>query len=286
MTMAIMLGMIALFFVGIIAILYITLKRTRSFDDYAVAGRSFGPWYVAMCYVNSWWPGTVFISFAGISVASGVFGFYGLAYSTLGLSFMYFIATRAWRWGKKYNLVTQPDLMRLRYMSKPVGVVCSIIGAIAILPWTILGMQALATVFHIASNGSWALPVCLIAGLIVIMIRQIWTVQMGMRGLIYTDMYQGLFAYVLAAIVCVFLLVSPSSPANWGMLSHMSDNLLKVPGDGGSYGPMYLFCQIFTGVVGALCWPMSFVNRVRHIHHRRLIFNLTTEKMQDRKSVV
>lgn len=99
--MAIMLGMIALFFVGIIAILYITLKRTRSFDDYAVAGRSFGPWYVAMCYVNSWWPGTVFISFAGISVASGVFGFYGLAYSTLGLSFMYFIATRAWRWGKE-----------------------------------------------------------------------------------------------------------------------------------------------------------------------------------------
>lgn len=259
MTMAIMLGMIALFFVGIIAILYITLKRTRSFDDYAVAGRSFGPWYVAMCYVNSWWPGTVFISFAGISVASGVFGFYGLAYSTLGLSFMYFIATRAWRWGKKYSLVTQPDLMRLRYMSKPVGVVCSVIGAIAILPWTILGMQALATVFHIASNDSWALPVCLIAGLIVIMIRQIWTVQMGMRGLIYTDMYQGLFAYVLAAIVCVFLLISSSSPANWGMLSHMSDNLLKVPGDGGSYGPMYLFCQIFTGVVGALCWPMSFV---------------------------
>lgn len=63
--MAIMLTMIALFFAGIIAILYITLKRSRSFDDYAVAGRSFGPWYVAMCYVNSWWPGTVFISFAG-----------------------------------------------------------------------------------------------------------------------------------------------------------------------------------------------------------------------------
>lgn len=93
---AIMLTMIALFFAGIIAILYITLKRSRSFDDYAVAGRSFGPWYVAMCYVNSWWPGTVFISFAGISVTSGVFGFYGLAYSTLGLAFMYFIATRAW----------------------------------------------------------------------------------------------------------------------------------------------------------------------------------------------
>lgn len=257
--MAVMLSMIALFFIGIIVILYVTLKRTRSFNDYAVAGRSFGPWYVAMCYVNSWWPGTVFISFAGLSVASGVFGFYGLAYSTLGLSFMYFIATRAWRWGKHYNLVTQPDLLRLRYMSKSVGIVCSIIGAIAILPWTILGMQALATVFRIASGGSWTLPVCLLIGLAVILIRQIWTVQMGMRGLIYTDMYQGIFAYVIAAIVCVYLLVAPNSPASWGELSNISENLLHVPGDGGSYGPLYLFCQVFTGVVGALCWPMSFV---------------------------
>ncbi len=257
--MAIMFGMLALFFAGIILILFITNKNSRTFNDYAVAGRSFGPWYVAMCYVNSWWPGTVFISFAGLTVASGVFGFYGLAYSTLGLAFMYFVATRAWRWGKQYNLVTQPDLMRLRYSSKAVGVVTSIIGAIAILPWTILGMQALATVFHIASRGSWALPVCLCAGLLVILVRQIWTVQMGMRGLIYTDMYQGLFAYVLAAIVCVYLLVAPSSPANWGDLSTISADLLKVPGDGGSYGPWYLFCQVFTGVVGALCWPMSFV---------------------------
>lgn len=121
--MAVMLGMLGVFFLGIIIVLYVTLKKSSSFDDYAVGGRSFGPWLVAMSYVNSWWPGTVFISFAGLSVASGMFGFYGLAYSTLGLAAMYFIATRAWRWGKHYNLVTQPDLLRLRYGSKAVGVV-------------------------------------------------------------------------------------------------------------------------------------------------------------------
>ncbi|MFT8593080.1 MAG: sodium:solute symporter family protein [Bifidobacterium sp.] len=257
--MVIMFSMIALFFAAVIAILYVTLKKTRSFDDYAVASRSFGPWYVAMCYVNSWWPGTVFISFAGLSVTSGVFGFYGLAYSTLGLAFMYFMATRAWRWGKHYGLVTQPDLLKLRYNSKAVGIITSIIGAVAIFPWTVLGMQALATVFHIASEGSWALPVCLVVGLLVVLIRQIWTVQMGMRGLVYTDMFQGIFAYVIAAIVCIWLLVAPSSPANWGDLSHLAGNLIKVPGDGDGYGSLYLFCQVFTGVVGALCWPMSFV---------------------------
>lgn len=257
--MAVMLGMLGGFFLGIIVVLYLTLKKSKSFDEYAVGGRSFGPWFVAMSYVNSWWPGTVFISFAGLSVASGVFGFYGLAYSTLGLAAMYFIASRAWRWGKHYNLVTQPDLLRLRYGSKAVGVVTSVIGVIAILPWVILGMQALATVFSIASGGTWALPVCLLVGLATVLIRQIWTVRMGMRGLVYTDMYQGLVAYVIAAIVCVLLLVAPNSPANWSYLSEIPNQLLFLPGDGDSYGPLYMFSSVFTGVVGALCWPMSFV---------------------------
>ena len=257
--MAVMLGMLGVFFLGIIVVLYLTLKKSKSFAEYAVGGRSFGPWFVAMSYVNSWWPGTVFISFAGLSVASGVFGFYGLAYSTLGLAAMYFIASRAWRWGKHYNLVTQPDLLRLRYGSKAVGVVTSVIGVIAILPWVILGMQALATVFSIASGGTWALPVCLLVGLATVLIRQIWTVRMGMRGLVYTDMYQGLVAYVIAAIVCVLLLVAPNSPANWSYLSEIPNQLLFLPGDGDSYGPLYMFSSVFTGVVGALCWPMSFV---------------------------
>ena len=257
--MAVMLGMLGVFFLGIIVVLYLTLKKSKSFDEYAVGGRSFGPWFVAMSYVNSWWPGTVFISFAGLSVASGVFGFYGLAYSTLGLAAMYFIASRAWRWGKRYNLVTQPDLLRLRDGSKAVGVVTSVIGVIAILPWVILGMQALATVFSIASGGTWALPVCLLVGLATVLIRQIWTVRMGMRGLVYTDMYQGLVAYVIAAIVCVLLLVAPNSPANWSYLSEIPNQLLFLPGDGDSYGPLYMFSSVFTGVVGALCWPMSFV---------------------------
>lgn len=257
--MAIMLGMLALFFAAIIVVLYVTLRKSNSFDDYAVGGRSFGPWFVAMSYVNSWWPGTVFISFAGISVSSGVFGFYGLAYSTLGLAFMYFIATRAWRWGKHYGLVTQPDLLRLRYGSTAVGVVTSLIGIIAILPWVVLGMQALATVFSIASEGSWSLPVCLLVGLVTVLVRQIWTVRMGMRGLVYTDMLQGLVAYVIAAVVCVLLLTQPTSPANWSYLSELPEKLLFLPGDGGTYGPLYMFSCVFTGVVGALCWPMSFV---------------------------
>ncbi|GAA4385636.1 sodium:solute symporter family protein [Tsukamurella soli] len=260
MTVALMLSILAVFYVAVIAILYFTQRKDKpSFDEYAVGGRSYGPWYVAMCYVNSWWPGTVFIVFFGLAAGPGVFGFYGLAYSTLGVAAMYFMATRAWRWGSRYDLRSQPELLGLRFRSRTVKVVASAIGILSVFPWVVLGMQALGEIFRTVSHGRWSLTTCLLIGLATIVVRQYWTVKMGMRGLIMTDMFQGIVAYGFSAVVCLVLLTGVTGgPVSFGTLSHVADSTLRVPGDGDHYGPLYLFSLIFTGVVGSLCWPMSF----------------------------
>ena len=255
-----MLGMLLVFYGIVIYILYRT-KQTEdpTFDEYAVGGRRYGPWFVAMCYINSWWPGTVFIAFFGLSAGAGVFGFYGLAYSTLGVATMYFMASRAWRWGAHYDLRSQPELLGVRYDSSAVKVVSSVIGIVSILPWVILGMQSLGEVFVQSSQGRWPVTTCLVIGLVLILIRQYWTVQMGMRGLIMTDFFQGFVAYVLAGLVCLFILTGVAGPPiSFADLQDVPDALLRVPGDGDDYGSLYLFSLIFTGVIGSLCWPMSF----------------------------
>jgi len=258
--MAIMLGMLAAFYAGVVAILYVTKKTDRpSFEEYSVGGRSYGPWFVAMCYVNSWWPGSVFIAFFGMAAGAGVFGLYGLAYSSLGVAMMYFMATRAWRWGKRYDLRSQPDLMALRFSSRAVKVVASVIGIVSVFPWVVLGMQSLGEIFEIASGGAWSVTTCLVIGLATIIVRQYWTVRMGMRGLVMTDMFQGIVAYVFAAVVCVALLLGAGDgPVSFAALAEVPERVLRVPGDGDGYGSWYLFSLIFTGVVGSLCWPMSF----------------------------
>jgi Na+/proline symporter len=252
--------MLAVFYGIVIAILYSTQQTTKpSFNEYAVGGRSYGPWYVAMSYVNSWWPGSTFIAFFGLAAGAGVFGLYGLAYSTLGVTFMYLMATRAWRWGAKFNLRTQPDLLGMRFGSPGVKLVASVIGVVSLFPWVVLGMQALGSLFEIASGGAWSITACLVVGLAVIVIRQFWTVKMGMRGLIMTDMFQGIVAYVVAALVCVVMLAGVGgSPISFADLGRVGDEVLQMPGDGGDYGPWYIFSLIFTGVVGSLCWPTSF----------------------------
>lgn len=258
--MAIMLGMLLAFYAVVVGILYLTKQKSQpTFDEYSVGGRSYGTWFVAMSYVNSWWPGSTFIAFFGLAAGAGVFGMYALAYSTLGVAFMYLMATRAWRWGKVYDLRTQPDLLRVRYGSQAVRVIASIIGVVSLFPWVVLGMQALGELFEIASGGAWSVVASLIVGLVVILIRQIWTVQMGMRGLIMTDMFQGIVAYGVSSLVGIIMLTGAfGSPISWGDLASVSDKFLAMPGDGGSYGPWYIFALIFTGVIGSLCWPTSF----------------------------
>jgi Na+/proline symporter len=258
--MAVMLAMLALFYAVVIVILYATQQTSKpTFNEYSVGGRSYGPWYVAMSYVNSWWPGSVFIAFFGLAAGSGVFGLYGLAYSTLGVAMMYFLSTRAWRWGARYSLRSQPDLLGLRFDSRAVKVVASVIGIVSLFPWVVLGMQAFGEVFEYASDGRWSVTACLLVGLAVIVGRQYWTVRMGMRGLILTDAFQGIVAYVFSAVLCLFLLSGiPGGPISFAALSHVAPAVLRVPGDGGAYGPLYLFSLIFTGVVGSLCWPTSF----------------------------
>jgi Na+/proline symporter len=249
-------GLIGLFLAGMIAVLYATNRKSGSFSDYAVGGRSYGPWYIAMCYTNSWWPGATFTAFFALSVG-GALGFYGMVYSTLGVTAMYLMANRAWTWGKRFNLNTQPDLLGMRFNSPAVKRIASVIGIISVFPWVVMGIQALATLFQFASFGRWSVTTCLFAGVAVVLIRQYWTVSMGMRGLIMTDMYQGLIAYVLCAALCVFLLFG--AQASFSNLSQLPASMLVIPGGSGStYGPMYMFSLIFTGVIGSMCWPMSF----------------------------
>ncbi|MBV6661519.1 sodium:solute symporter family protein [Pseudomonas yamanorum] len=249
-------GVIGLFLAGMIAVLYATNRESTSFSDYAVGGRSYGPWYIAMCYTNSWWPGSTFTAFFALTIG-GALGFYGMVYATLGVTAMYLMARRAWTWGQRFNLRTQPDLLGMRFNSPVVKRVASIIGIISVFPWVVMGIQALAMLFQFASFGRWGVTTCLIAGVVVVLVRQYWTVSMGMRGLIMTDMFQGLIAYVVCAALCVFLLFGDQ--ASFSNLSHLPAKMLLIPGASGTgYGPLYMFSLIFTGVIGSMCWPMSF----------------------------
>lgn len=256
--MIITFGALAAFFAVIVLILQLSKSKDRDFTDYAVGGRSFGARYQAMSLLNTWYPGSMFTAFGGMAAASGVISFYVLSYSMLMVVLLYFMARPVWVWGKTFDLRTQPDLLALRFDSRHIRTIAGVIGIVSGIPWLVLGMQALGTLFQYMALGNLTFSHAVILGVAVIAVRQFWTVRMGMSGVVISDFAQGIAAYIGGGLILAGLI-------GWMWLARgitfdsLDPKLFALPGIGSKEGPLYLFSLMFTGAIGGWCWPYIFV---------------------------
>lgn len=257
MNMLIGYGAILLFTVLVVVVMSRSRRGDASLSEYATGGRSFSSWFGTMAFLNTWLAGTIFVSFAGLTASGGAIGFYSLSYSLLSVVLMFFLGTPVNKWGRIHDLRTQADLLGLRYNSRSVRVIAAIIGVLASIPWVVLGMQSLGLVFATLSFGQVSPYVAVIIGVLFIAARQIWTVKLGTRGLIISDMVQGLFAYGIGFLMILGLLVWLFT--NGHGFGEVAPALLRLPGPDSPAGPFYLFSLMFTGMMGAWCWPDLFV---------------------------
>ena len=243
-----------------LVILFVVLQRTRGsadFSEYATAGRSFGPMFSVMAFVNTWLPGTIFIAFAGLAASAGAIGFYFVAYSILAVVLMFLLAKPVHEWGRRFDLRTQADLLGLRYGSTAVRVIAAVIGVIASFPWIALGMQSLTLVFEYLSFGAVPAEGAALVGIAVIIVRQWWTVRLGARGLVIGDFVQGIVAYLLGTVLILGLLTWLVT--NGHGFGEVDPAFFTLPGPGSVEGPWYLFSLVATGALGGWCWPDIFV---------------------------
>jgi SSS family solute:Na+ symporter len=256
--MIITFGLVALFCVAVIIVLQMAHVTDKSFTDYAVANRSFGPFYQAMSFLNTWWPGGIFLAITGLAASGGVISFYFLVYSLLTVVLMYVMAERVWTWGKLFDLKTQPDLFALRYNSHGLSVIGAIVGIVSGIPWLILGFKGLGELFQAMSFGKMGATEAVIAGVLLMVIRQFWTIRMGMRGVVISDMLQGVVAYIGGTVIIIGLIL-------WLIFGHgfsianLRPAQVTLPGLGSGVGPLYVFAIIFSGALGGWCWPSIFI---------------------------
>jgi solute:Na+ symporter, SSS family len=247
-------GALAVFFAIVIAILQYSYVADRDFSDFTVAGRSFGGFYQAMAFLNTGLPGFIFLGSFGFVVRQGVLGI-GLA-TLLAAIVMYLMADRVWTWGAKYDLRTQPDLMALRYDSRAVRVIAALLGIFGLMPWMVLGMQALGAVFYALSLGHLSFTASVVLGVIVMALRQIWTIRMGMRGIIISDLFQGVVAYLLGSVLIIGLIAWLY--ANGASLDQLPAEKFQFPGPD-SPKPLLFFSLTLLPLLAFLCWPDLFI---------------------------
>lgn len=251
-------GVLSLSLLMLVCVLQRIGIESFNFSNYVIGNRSFGTKYQTMSLLNTWYPGAMFTAWGSMAVSHGVISFYVLNYSLLTLILMYIMAKPVWIWGKAFDLKTQPDFFALRYNSNKIRVVTAVIGIISGIPMLVLSMQALGEIFRFLSMGHLSFTQSVFTGVLIIAIRQIWTIKIGMKGVIISDYYQGLVAYILGTIMLLGLIAWLISVRGIGWDSLPAAHF-HLPGLGDKEGPLYLFSIVLTGTLGGWCWPYIFV---------------------------
>lgn len=254
MALVVTFGALAVFFGIVVLILQRSYVADRDFTDFAVAGRSFGGFYQAMAFLNTFLPGFVFLGSFGFIATSGVVGM-GVE-TLLAAVVMYLMADRVWTWGAHYDLRTQPDLMALRFDSRGVRIVAALVGIFGLFPWMVLGMQSLGAVFYALSLGHLSFTTAVVLGVVVMSLRQIWTIRMGMRGIVISDVFQGIVAYFLGSALIIGLIVWLY--ADGASLAALPPERFQYPGPE-TPQPLLRFSLTLLPLLSSLCWPDLFV---------------------------
>jgi Na+/proline symporter len=191
-------------------------SRTRTTDDFYLAGRRPGLWMTALATMATAFSGFLFLGGPGLAYRLGFGAFF--IFLPLGLTPALLVAglgRRLRRLAAEGEVYTVSDLLLRRYGSRGVGgaaAVAVLLGSVGYLGTQIQALGILlASVFGWqASLGGWAVPAASALGLAVVLL---YSVGGGMLGGVVADCFQGALMLVAAVAVFAHALAVAGGPA-------------------------------------------------------------------------
>lgn len=201
--MAVKVGLLIVFFAIMIMVGLYTRKHTMSVDGFVLGGRSVGPWLTAFAYGTSYFSAVVFVGYAG------QFGWkYGMASTWIGIGNALIGSLLAWVvLGRRTRVMSQhlqsktmPDFFGIRYQSKSLKIVASMIVFVFLVPYTASIYNGLSRLFGMAFHVPYAYCVILMA-----CITALYVILGGYMATAINDFIQGII--MLVGIVAVIAAV-------------------------------------------------------------------------------
>jgi SSS family solute:Na+ symporter len=231
--------------------------RKSSVVEYIAASRSFG--FFVMYFLMG---GAIFSAFAflggpGWAYSKGAASFYILGFCALGLVPWWIWGPRAFRAGKKYNYVTQAQLFKDRFQSKTLSVIIAVVSILASIQYITLQMKGSGYIFEIASEGRipfWA------GALIAYIVVLTYVFFGGVRGVAWTNVFQGMFMIIIAWTLGLYLAYSLyGSPTEMfqQIIKARPMHLLVGPGTNMSFSAYS--SSLLVSVLGFAMWPQLFM---------------------------
>ncbi|RKN45268.1 sodium:solute symporter family protein [Micromonospora endolithica] len=117
-----------------------------SLEDWALAGRQFGPVLTWFLLGGSIYTAYTFAAVPGLVYGAGALGFFALAYTVMMAPLAFVVLPRLWRVARDHGYLTVADYVRGRYDSPLLALAVALTGILATMPYIalqLLGIRAL-----------------------------------------------------------------------------------------------------------------------------------------------
>lgn len=205
--------------IGIGIVAHKRVKKSEDFSaEYWVGGRSFGPWLVAFTWATSWTSGG---SFIGTPAIYYTYGWSALLWQAgagvLGIIGILAIGRRISTIATESNCMTLPDLFMDRYENKLMGLFAALIIIIFGISYMISQYVAAARILEIMTGIPYAIGIILFT-----IVVGLYTSFGGLRGVAYTNVFQGLIMVGGSIAIAVILVMKV------GGLSEITTGLVNL----------------------------------------------------------
>lgn len=206
---------------------YLGYKKTKTAEDYYVAGRKMGPIVIAFSY------GATFISAVALIGFSGIASIYG--HSLLWLAFLnifvgiliafIFFGFRTRKMGLSLKAVTLPELFGNRFNSKKFQAVSGLIIAIFMIVYTTAVFLAISSLFVV----TFGIPywVCVVLFTLIV---GIYLIVGGLYAVMWTHAIQGIVMLIgmLILTVGIYWMLGGIEPAHEAAAALTSNQLINM----------------------------------------------------------
>ena len=171
-------------------------------EEWAVGGRSFGVIFVFLLLAGEIYTTFTFLGGSGFSYANGGPALYILAYGCLAYIMSYWLLPAVWRYAKRERLVSQADFFARKYSSRNLGILVSLIGVLAMIPYLILQLKGMSIIVEETSYGAVGRTAAIIIGTVVL---TAYVMVSGIHGAAWTAVLKDILILAVAIFLGIYL---------------------------------------------------------------------------------
>jgi Na+/proline symporter len=203
MSSPVLVAIVVAYVLVMLAVGWVSMRRTRDAHDFFIGGRTLGPWMSAFAYGTTYFSAVLFIGYAGkLGWGFGIHTMWIVLGNTLvgTLAAWWLLAGRTRDMTARLDALTMPELLAARYGSRALKIVAALVVFVFLVPYSASVLMGLSYLFEMTLRIRYETALLLLAA-----VTGVYLVMGGYFAVAVSDFIRGIVEFA-GVMLMVWLL--------------------------------------------------------------------------------